>query len=135
MKGPSRWAPRTIAPSVPFSLASFITFIDFLISSTDTVIVVGVKAVVPCLTIVLEISLIASKVPSIVSCPPAPWIWTSINPGDKYSPSASITSESLILFGFISLIFPSSIKIEPFSILSKYTMLQFLIIIWAPPYL
>ena len=96
-------------------------------SSIETVIVVGVNDVVPNFEIVFAISLIASNVPSIVSYPPAPWIWTSINPGERYIPLASITSLSSQTKGFISLIFPSLIRTDPFSILSRYIILQFFI--------
>ena len=81
INGPSKWAPKTCAPSVPSILAFLIANIDFNMSEADIVIVVGVNEVVPNLQIVFEISFIASNVPSIVSYPLAPWIWTSINPG------------------------------------------------------
>ena len=125
IKGPSKCAPKTWAPSVPSSLAFFIAVIDFNMSSADIVIVVGVNEVVPYLQMVLEISFIASNVPSIVSYPPAPCIWMSINPGATYKPLQSMTESEEVVFGFISLIIPFSINIEPFSILSRKIILQF----------
>ena len=117
INGPSKCAPRTFAPSVPSSFSFLMTFMALLISSVDTVIVVGKKDVVPCSTITFAIVLRASTVPSIVSYPPAPCICTSINPGERYKPLASKTSP-LKSSVFIFSILPSLINIDPSSILS-----------------
>jgi hypothetical protein len=81
--GPSRWVPR-ISGIPSCSRAAWSMTARFSKSSSSVEeSVVGSSAVVPWARWVRQAAVTAAREPSRKSWPPAPWVWSSMKPGDR----------------------------------------------------
>ncbi len=113
MYGPSRCTPRTrAAPAERARHAGAIAAIAVSSSGSGAVIVVASSDVVPCRPCRRAMQSIASP-PSIVSRPPPPWTWVSMNPGNTSVRASLRASSSLTGVPVMRTIRPPSCSSRP----------------------